>query len=422
LPPGTPLFRSTDLGGGLRFHLHRTKAFKTVGARLVFHADLDGRTAARALVPRVLARGSRDFPSLRAMQIELDRLFGASLHGEARKIGERHTVQFRSDWVNDRLAGTDLLRRMASHIVHTVREPARAAGGGLRDEVVAQERKILADESRSVYDDKTRYARHRLLEVMCRDEAYARPSIGRTAEIEALTASDADRAHAALLARSPVDLFLVGDLPWGEGVRFARAFGFHRRAAPPRLRATRPRAAGTPRTVREKDAVTQAKLEMGFRLPITLGHPLYAASVLMNALFGGTPIGKLFKVVRERASLCYSIGSAMERSKGLLFVHAGIEAANYAKARRLILAQLRELQRGEIAPEAEEQARRIVEGALLSLRDSPGGLIDFALERAIQGEPADLATLLRELGAVKRGDIARAAKSVTLDTTFLLHG
>ncbi len=422
MPHGTPLFRSTDLGGGLRFHLHRTKAFKTVAARLVFHANLDAKSAARALVPRVLARGSRDFPSLREMQIELDRLYGARLSGEARKIGERHTVQFRSEWVNDKLAGTPLLWRMAAHIVHTLREPARDAKGGLRHDVVVQERKILADEARSVYDDKARYARHRLLEVMCREEPYARPSIGRIEEIEALTAADADRAHAAMLAEAPADLFLVGDLAWGHGVRFARAFGLHRRPPPRRLRATRIRAAGAPRAVREKDAVTQAKLEMGFRSPITLGHPLYAASLLMNALFGGTPIGKLFKVVRERASLCYSIGSAMERSKGLLFVHAGIEAAKYAKARRLVLAQLRELQRGRIDAEAEEQGRRMVEGALLSLRDSPGGLIDFGLERAVHGQEADLGRLMRDLGAVKRGDIARAAKSVRLDTTFLLHG
>ncbi len=422
MPPGSPLFRSSDLGGGLAFHLHRTRAFKTVSARLVFHADLDAGTAARALLPRVLARGSRRYPSLREMQIELDRLYGASLSGEARKIGERQTVQFRSDWVTDRLAGTQLLRRMAEHIAETLREPARDARGGLRADVVAQERKILADESRAVYDDKTRYARHRLLDVMCRDEPFARPSIGRTGEIEALTAADVEGAHEALVARAPVDLFLVGDLSWGEGTRFARAFGLHRRGAPRRLRRTRTRAAGAPRTVREKDAVSQAKLEMGFRTPIILGHRLYAASVLMNALFGGTPIGKLFKVVREGASLCYSIGSAMERSKGLLFVHAGIDAANYGKARRLILRQLDELKRGRIAPDAEEQARRMVSGALLSLRDSPGGLVDFALERAIHGERADLQGLLRDLGAARRSDIARAAASVKLDTTFLLHG
>ena len=86
------LFRSEDLGPGLSLHLRRTKAFKTVTARLAFQADLDERTAARALVPRVLGRGTRRLPTLREMQLELDRLFGATLSGDAGKIGERQVT------------------------------------------------------------------------------------------------------------------------------------------------------------------------------------------------------------------------------------------------------------------------------------------------------------------------------------------
>jgi hypothetical protein len=55
------------------------------------------------------------------------------------------------------------------------------------------------------------------------------------------------------------------------------------------------------------------------------------------------------------------------------------------------------------------------------MRDSPGALIDFGLERSIHGLPADLDALLRELEAVTVKDVARAARTVRLDTVYLLR-
>ncbi|MGH7162159.1 MAG: hypothetical protein ACREID_01645, partial [Planctomycetota bacterium] len=186
MPPPRVLFRSADLGGGLRLHLHRTRAFKSVSVRLVFHANLDAGSPARAMVPRVLGRGTRRYPTLRELQAALDGRFGASLGGEARKMGERQLVVVRADWVADRYVARPLLREMAGLIGEFLHEPAADADGGLRAAVVEQERKMQADEAASILDDKARYARHRLIEVMCRRERYARTAIGSPAEISAL--------------------------------------------------------------------------------------------------------------------------------------------------------------------------------------------------------------------------------------------
>ena len=417
----TALFRTEDLGSGFRVHLHRTKAFKTVTARLVFQANLDDRTAARALVPRILARGTERLPALRDVQIELDRLFGAGLSGDTRKAGERQLVQFRADWITDKLAGAPLLDAMGDLLREYVHAPARAADGSLRTGLIEQERKMMADEAAAVFDDKGRYARHRLLEIMCRDEAYARPSIGRLAEIQAVTPAAVENAYADLVERAPADLFLVGDLTWAQAKSFGKKLGLHRGRRPRRLKRTARRAAGRPHTVTERQEVGQAKLAMGFRTSVTLESPLYPGLIIMNALFGGLPTGKLFKVVREQASLCYSIHSMTERAKGLVLVAAGIDADNYTKARRMTLAQLAALQAGKIEDAELAMAKGTLLSSLFSLRDAPHGVIDFALDRAIHGIPADLESLLAQLEAVTVKDVARAARTVELDTVFLLR-
>jgi predicted Zn-dependent peptidase len=256
---------------------------------------------------------------------------------------------------------------------------------------------------------------------MCRDEAYARPAIGRLDEIKALTPESVTAAWRRLLARAPADLFLAGDLSWAAAQRFAKKLGLHKGRRPARLKATRRVKAGRVRTVRERAEVGQAKLEMGFRNPVRIGSAGVPASMLMNALFGGSPVSRLFKEVREKASLCYSIHSVAERTKGLILVHAGIDETNYARARRLILKQLRALQEGDIPAPEFEMARGILLSSMRGMRDSPTALMNFALERAVNGVPADLDGLMADLAVVKPADVARAARKVTLDTVFLLR-
>ena len=178
--------------------------------------------------------------------------------------------------------------------------------------------------------------------------------------------------------------------------------------------------AGRVRTIRESQEISQAKLDLGFRTSIRLSSRQYPALVLANALFGGTPVGRLFKEVRERASLCYAISSNLERSKGLLLVQAGIDPSNYARARRMILQQLKKLQDGEIEAEPLAQARAMVLSGLRSMQDSSAALIEFALERTLSNRAPDLDGLERALMRVRPSAIASAAQTIELDTVFLL--
>ena len=54
---------------------------------------------------------------------------------------------------------------------------------------------------------------------------------------------------------------------------------------------------------------------------------------MCNAVFGATPLSKLFLNVREKRSLCYYASSNLEKMKGLLLVSSGIEFGQYQQAR-----------------------------------------------------------------------------------------
>ena len=148
----------------------------------------------------------------------------------------------------------------------------------------------------------------------------------------------------------------------------------------------------------------------------------YPALLLLNAVYGGTSMSKLFMNVRERLSLCYFASSSLEKMKGLMLVSSGIEFDKYAQARDEILAQLEACRRGDITPDELEGARRIVMTALYTTLDSQSRQADFWLGQAA----ADLTQTPEELAAqverVTAEQVAHAAQKVKLDTIYFLKG
>ena len=169
--------------------------------------------------------------------------------------------------------------------------------------------------------------------------------------------------------------------------------------------------------------VTQGKLALGFRTGgITCWEEEYPALVLCNAIFGATPLSKLFLNVREKRSLCYYASSTLEKMKGLLLVSSGIEFAQYRQAKEEILAQLEALRRGDIQDWELEGARRTLLGGHRSTLDDQGRLEEFWLGQAAAGLDTGVEDLVQALGKVTREQVAAAAQRLELDTVYFLKG
>lgn len=180
---------------------------------------------------------------------------------------------------------------------------------------------------------------------------------------------------------------------------------------------------GAPRVVEESLDVTQGKLAMGLRTGgITAKDEAFPDLLLLNAVFGGTSMSKLFMNVREKLSLCYFASSGLDRIKGLMLVSSGIEFEKYQQAKNEILAQLEACRRGEITADELEGARRIVVNALRTTLDSQGRMADYWLGQAVAGltdGPEELAAKVEQVTAER---LALTAQKLELDTIYFLKG
>jgi predicted Zn-dependent peptidase len=404
----------------------RTDKFKVDALRLFVHFPLAEGAGRMALVPFVLRRGTRRLPESGALAASLEALYGADLHADVMKLGERQLWAFGVELPHPRYVGADgrITRQALELLRDVVFEPAREAGGGLRADYVAQEKDNLRHVIEGIVNDKGQYAMHRLVQEMFAGTAFATPRYGRIEDFADLGPDDVTRVYEEALGRGRIDLYAVGDFePSALAAEVEAVFGpvvAGRRAVdlpPPR----RPEArAGRGRTVVDRMAVNQGKLAIGLWTGVGFGDPRFAALTVANGILGGFAHSKLHRNVRERESLAYYAYSRLEGTQAAAFIAAGIEFADYERARAIIDEQIAAVQRGDVTDEEFDRTVRTLRHHIRLGEDSPVALVLGHLERSMYAMPFDADTRLRELAAVTPEAAVAAAAGLTTDTVYFL--
>jgi predicted Zn-dependent peptidase len=160
---------------------------------------------------------------------------------------------------------------------------------------------------------------------------------------------------------------------------------------------------------------------MGFKSkPLTLFEREYIANVYSYILGGGAD-SKLFKNVREKNSLCYSIRSSFVSIISTMTVAAGINADKYNKATRIIKEEVKKMEKGEFDESDIEKAKVTYLASFKQLEDSPNSIINLYVTNQYLGYDL-LDERKKNIKKVNRQMIINLAKKVQLDTIFFLEG
>ena len=161
---------------------------------------------------------------------------------------------------------------------------------------------------------------------------------------------------------------------------------------------------------------------MGFVTPATNRDRNFVATQVMNTIFGAGMTSKLFVNVREKLSLCYSVGSGYYGSKGIITVSAGIDFDKEQQTREEILRQLKAMQDGDISAQELNAAKEAILSSLRGTHDSPGSIEGFYATSALSGLALTPAEYMEAIYAVTIDQVVQAAQAVKLHTTYFLKG
>ena len=141
-----------------------------------------------------------------------------------------------------------------------------------------------------------------------------------------------------------------------------------------------------------------------------------------NSVFGGGAHSKLFNNVREKLSLAYYASSSMHKMKGVIFVNAGVEFANFQKAYDEILLQLDELKAGKITDEELTASKLALINSLKSYYDDQVYMQSFYLGEKITGTNYDIEYYIEKINAVTKDEVVAAAANICENSVYFLEG
>ncbi len=418
--------KKISITNGIDLHYLRTDRFKSSMLSLNLIVPIEQKTAAlNTLLLHVITQGSKNYPSLAAINTRLDDLYAADFTTRNFKRGDMQVIGLSVDFLDNCYVpdDTDILGGTVDMLGELLLHPLFDESGCFRERTVEREKKRMCDAIRAQINNKQSYAHNRCVEEMCRNELFGLPLAGTVEEVEAITVEMLTEQYHALLARARVELFFIGRAEEPELLaHLERVLAEYPAHTVPDLTTQVIRSASGVREIREEQAVGQAKLVLGFRTGYTVTDADYLDFMVFCELYGGAPASRLFTHVREQLSLCYSCFAAPDSYKGLMFVSAGVANQNLDLAYSEIMVQLDAIRRGDFSNEEFTYAVMSLQNAYRQIADSPSSMESYYLGRMLFNVSLTPEDMERGFSAVTREGVIAAANRLSLDTVYMLHG
>ncbi len=408
---------------GIDIYRINVDKFKTSSINFFFQDNLTRENVTKnALLPAVMRRGSEAYPTSRDISMQTEMLYGASFDCGVTKKGERHIIQFYTEFLSQEYIpdATDSFTAAFDLLYNIITKPA-FKDSRFRDDYLMQEKDKLRMMIESRVNDKMQYSVERCLEEVCSEEPYGIYDYGYTQDLDVITPDVITRHYHEVLETFPLQVYLAGSVNDSHvEIVKERLSKMIRKDIKPLTNGFSRKQKIKPKQVNETMSITQGKLCLGFRTNIEPESREFPALMVYNGILGGGIHSKLFQNVREKASLAYYSFSRLEKFKGLMVVSSGIEFKNRDKALEIILKQLEEIKNGVISEQEIEATMKSMETGMKSLGDSQMNIVDFYLSQTVAGTKDNFNDVIGKIKGVTREEIAKIAAGIELDTVYFL--
>ena len=418
------MIETIEILPGVVLRCCRDTRFKQGRLSFQFVRPMEKRESAfNALLPDVMLRGTQDHPSLRAINQHLDANYGVGMGALVRRVGDYQTCGFGFALLEDRfaLAGDSVLEGVLDFLEELLTRPLVENGAFLPD-IVESEKKNLISTIESELNNKAAYAMGKLLKSMCRADTFGLPRLGEKEDVAAIGPGELHEHFLRIRRESRIEVFYVGSADSSALADRVRRIVDKWDRNYVNLPDQTPFLAVAGEDLDETMDIAQGKLCLGFITPVNNRDPRFAALQALNVIFGAGMTSKLFQNVREKLSLCYSVGSAYYGSKGILTVSAGIDFDKEAAARAEILRQLDLCRTGQITEGELTAAKAAIRSGLQATHDTPGAIEGYYSTAALSGMAMTPAEYLEAVEGLTLEQVIAAANTVTYHSSFFLKG
>lgn len=415
--------RKKELGHGITFRKIDCTQFKTSIMSVYFRKELSREDVTQnSLVPYVLKSGTKNYPTDLSLSKYLQELYGTRLGISVFKSGENQVIGFKMSFVQDEFLEESILESVISILSEIIFSPVLEDGFFL-GKYVDTEKEVLKESILAKINDKGHYAKEMCIEKMCEEEVYGIAEEGYLEDLVEITPQKLYQQYQNLLSNSLVDIVVEGTMDFDRTAELLQKyFSFPTER---NFVIKKEVVSKTVEVVKEYEEIMdieQGKLVMGYRTNRSIRDDDYYALLMYSVILGNGSFSKLFRVVREKNSLCYSIGTSLEKLKGIMFIQTGIDSKNKDRIMGLIKELMEDMKMKNISDEEISQGKKLVINSFKSVKDSVMGLCDFYYFQTLYENEKSIEEIIEAIQSVTVEEIARVAHDIQLDTIFFLRG
>jgi predicted Zn-dependent peptidase len=281
---------------------------------------------------------------------------------------------------------------------------------------INRERSVVQQEIRRTQDQPGAYAGELLGRAVYGEHQMGWPTAGTEETVGGIMRDDFQSWIDSWYGAPNIVLSVAGNTTHDEVTALAARHFVDGRAKPapsmPALRNTIP----AQRVVGDIRPITQANVAIG--LPaVARDDPDRYILMILNAVLGRGMSSRLFKEVRERRGLAYSVGSSVSRysDTGMLGISAGVSPEKLAEAVGVILDELDKLKEEPVGEDELRKARDYTVGSFRLGLESTMALGQRAGESLLTlGDIEPIEEVVEKLRAVTAEDILHVARRLLL--------
>lgn len=415
-------YTKKDLGS-FGLHLINTDKFKTITVKVIFHTPIQKKEITkRALLTDVLLQSTEKYNSKRNLTIKAEDLYSAEIGTSNQRIGNYIFTSFILQTLTDDHTEKGNVEQSIEFLSEIIFHPDIEEKSFQKDKIdLAKYNTVVALSS--IKEDATHYSIMRMAEAYDKTSPVSYRMTGYLEDLEKITENNLYETYQNMINNDYVDIFVVGDFDNKEMTSLIKKYFKFKKIKKEKesyyLNAKKPRK----RRLFAKETIdnTQSKLAIACPISKMTDYERNYSLVLANLIFGGGSDSKLFKDVREKNSLCYTVYSLINKLDNLLVITAGIDKNNFNKTVDLITANLNEMKKGHFTNEDIEIAKEFYHTSLEAVEENENAIIsEFLFEEILGLDP--IKERLEKMNKVKKQDITKVCKKIRMDTVFLLEG
>lgn len=407
---------------GINTHFIKTTKFKTNLVACFLTVPLNRETITyNALIPAVLRRGTNNVPTMREINIKLEELYGSSFDCGVEKRGDNLVIKFYVESVNERYLGTNqkVLEMAISLVLDIVFNPL-LENGNFKKEYVESEKNTIRQLIDSKVDNKDAYALTRATEIIFENYPYSIYKYGYVEDLQEINERNLYQYYKKIIDTAKIDIFISGDFNEFELKEKLTKELRNLDKRQDKVSIVHEVLGDKEKEKFEKMDLQQTKLVIGLRTIMEKDN-FKAIGTIYNTILGGSSNSKLFRNVREKESLAYSIGSMFIYPKKTILIKGGVEIAKTDRAIEIIKLQLKDIENGKFTLEDLNDAKKYIINSLISIKDNQSSMIDYYMSCILfEGTIKDIEKYIEEINLITREDVIEFANNIKIDTIYLL--